>query len=92
MKKLIFFLATAIVFSACAGVSDKELDAPYLREPIFIDAKDRQGYKIAFFSIKLQNDYKDGLIVKNDDRELQLRDLRADIIFILLTAIIDNLA
>lgn len=49
MKKLIFFVATAIIFSACANLSDKELDAPYLREPIFIDAKDRQGCKIAHF-------------------------------------------
>lgn len=49
MKKLIFFVATAIIFSACANLSDKELDAQYLREPIFIDAKDRQGCKIAHF-------------------------------------------
>lgn len=49
MKKLIFFVATAIIFSACANISDKELDAPYLREPIFIDAKDRQDCKIAHF-------------------------------------------
>lgn len=37
------------IFSGCASISDKELDAPYLREPIFIDAKDRQGCKIAYF-------------------------------------------
>lgn len=57
MKKLIFFVATAIIFSACARLSDKELDAPYLREPIFIDAKDRQDCKIAHFFNK-DNDEK----------------------------------
>lgn len=163
MKKLIFFVATAIIFSACANLSDKELDAPYLREPIFIDAKDRQGCKIAHFFNQddekpldekiaiasnaeivwdgacedgyangigaeitqdengakrvliaiyteripryvylyqsngndytlfmgafrniihhLQNYNKDGLIVESDGRELQLRALRADIVF-----------
>lgn len=164
MKKLIFFVATAIIFSACANLSDKELDAQYLREPIFIDAKDRQGCKIAHFFNQdddekpldekiaiasnaeivwdgacedgyangigaeitqdkngakrvliavyteripryvylyqsngndytlfmgafrniihhLQNHNKDGLIVESDGRELQLRTLRADIVF-----------
>lgn len=43
------FIALLGIFSGCARLSDKELDAPYLREPIFIDAKNRQGCKIAHF-------------------------------------------
>lgn len=164
MKKLIFFVITAIIFSACANLSDKELDTPYIREPIFVDAKDRHGCKIAHFfnqddnekpldekiaialnteivwdgackdgyangigaeitkgedGIKsvliaiyteriphyvyfyqsngddyalfmgvfgnifhhLENDNKDGLIVRNDGRELHLRALHTDIVF-----------
>ena len=42
-------IAVLGIFSGCASISDKELDVPYLREPIFIDAKDRQGCKIAYF-------------------------------------------
>lgn len=49
IKKLIFFLTTTIIFSACANLIDKELDAQYFREPIFMDAKDRQDCKIAHF-------------------------------------------
>lgn len=56
MKNIIFwilkcagFIVLLGIFSGCATISDRDLSAEYHREPIFIDAKDRQGCKIAHF-------------------------------------------